>query len=299
MPVVAIPPIVPLSSYWTPQTVIGEVSVLVDELDNERIQNANLRTHCNLAITHIVELLNMAQEPWYDVIWEIALEATTHFNGCPWVNLATPVIPTAITPDTGQRLPQLTPSITTGAVVPSNLIRKVDRISAARSAAQVSAGTANVWTGNLRKLDMRELTEQMNKQYNTQYRQSICWSQSGNGIFVLQGAQITTAGTAPADYTTPGTLILYGQRKPALDNLAGENVAGTGFTQLIDLPDQHMRLLVLMVQKMALEQLSKQVPPDLDGQVAQLSQQITQNLVGEVQYEAAQRVKANQGFTNR
>lgn len=311
MPVVAIPAIVPLSSYWTPQLVISEVAVLVNELDNERIQNANLRSHCNLAITHIAELLNMAQEPWYEVIWKCEIEHsgtpgstagayTLHFNGCPWINLQTPVTPTAASGTNGDRLPQIpnTPNtLTAGNVVPANLLRKVNRLSAAKTTAQ--SAVSNVWVGNLRKLSMNELTEQMTKQFNSQYRQSMCWAQSGNGIFVLQGASITAAGTAPADYTTPLQIVLYGQRKPMLDNMAGENVTGTGFTQLIDLPDQHIRLLVLMVQKMALEQLSKALPPDLDGQVTELTKQITQNLVGETQYAQAERVKASQGFTNR
>lgn len=300
MPVSAIPAIVPLSSYWTPQLVISEVAVLVNELDNERIQNANLRSHCNLAITHIAELLNMAQEPWYEVIWQIALEGSNHFNGCPWINLATIVTPTAISGTGGDRLPQVPTAagLTAGSVVPSNLLRRVNRISAANSGSQPSSA----WVGNLRKLSMNELTEQMNKQFNSQYRQSMCWSQSGNGIFILRGANIdsstTTLGSGK-DYISPGQFVLYGQRKPMLDNLAGENVTGTGFTQLIDLPDQHIRLLVLMVQKMALEQLSKAVPPDLDGQVTELTKQITANLVGETQFAQAERMKVSQGFTNR
>ena len=96
MPVSNIPAIVPLSSYYTPQLLISEVAVLVNELDNERIQNANLRMACNFAIGHIAELLNMAQEPWYEVIWKIDLEGTDHFNGCKWVNLQTIVVPDAV-----------------------------------------------------------------------------------------------------------------------------------------------------------------------------------------------------------
>lgn len=303
MPVAAIPAIVPLSSYWTPQLVISQVAVLVNELDNERIQNANLRTHCNMAISHIAELLNMVQEPWYEVIWEITRESSNHFNGCQWVNLQTPVTPTAASGTLGDRVPQvpITPTtLTAGNLIPSNLLRRVNRISAAKSTAQ--AAVSGVWVGNLRKLSMNELVEQQTKQFNSQYRQSMCWAQSGNGIFLLEGAKIDPSGTAAGsayDYTSPGKLALYGQRKPMLDNMAGEDVAGSGFRQLIDLPDQHMRLLILMVQKNALEQLSKQVPPDLDGQVAELTKQITQNLVGETQYAQAERIKASQGFTNR
>lgn len=297
MPVSAIPAIVPLSSYWTPQLVISEVAVLINELDNERIQNANLRTHCNAAITHIAELLNMAQEPWYEVIWQVALEGSNHFNGCPWINLETAVAYTAASANTGQKVPQQTPNVTAGSVIPSNLLRKVNRISAAKSSGQ--SAVANVWTGNLRKLSMNELTEQQNKQFNSQYRQSMCWGQSGNGIFILQGSKITSAGTSPADYTAPGQLVLYGQRKPMLDNLLGENVTGTGFTDLIDLPDQHIYLLILKLQKMALEQLQKGVPADLDGQVAELTKQITANLVSETQFAQMERTKAAQGFTNR
>lgn len=303
MPVSNIPAIVPLSSYYTPQLLISEVAVLVNELDNERIQNANLRMACNFAIGHIAELLNMAQEPWYEVIWKIDLESTDHFNGCKWVNLQTIVVPDAVSTTGGDRLPQVGSGITgltDGSVVPSNLLRKVSRISAAKSAAQ--SAVPRVWVGNLRKMSMNELTEQQNKQFNSQYRQSMCWAQSGNGIFILEGTKIDPSETTPGsgyDYTRPGQFVLYGHRKPLLDNMAGEDVAGSGFRQLIDLPDQHMRLLLLMVQKMALEQLQKTVPADLDGQVAELTKQITANLVGETQHAAAERVKAAQGFTNR
>ena len=149
---------------------------------------------------------------------------------------------------------------------------------------------------------MNELTEQQNKQFNSQYRQSMCWGQSGNGIFILRGSKIDTSTTtlgSGMDYISPGQFVLYGQRKPMLDNLLGENVTGTGFTDLIDLPDQHIYLLILKLQKMALEQLQKGVPADLDGQVAELTKQITANLVSETQFAQMERTKAAQGFTNR
>ncbi len=296
MPVSAIPAFVPLSSYWTPQLIVGEARVLLNELDNERIQNSNIRSHINLCIGHIAEMLNMSQEPWYEIIWQVALESSNHFTGVPWINLETPVAWTAASANTGQRTPQQTPGVTAGSIVPSNLIRKVTLMIASKSAAQISGNVANVWRGNLTRMSANELMEQGNKQYNTQYRQSLGWCQSGSKIMIFQGSEIAASGT---EFVFPGQLSLFGHRKPLLDNMFGEYTTGTGFTQLIDLPDQHMRLLTVMVQKMTLQQVQKQVPAEMDNEVTQLMMAINKQAAEEYQFEAMKRTKIDQALGTR
>lgn len=296
MPVTAIPAIVPLSSSWTVQNMVGHIRVLINELDNERFQNANIRTSLNIAISHVAQLLNIAQEPWYQIAWQVTLENSNHFTGVPWINLATAVTPTAATGGTGDRTPQGGQGgVTAGNVIPSNLLWEIRQMVASRSSAQISGNVQNVWTGNLTRLSVNEVMNLQNN-YNTQYRQSMCWVHSGSSIFVHQGADIAASNT---DYVTPGQLSIIGSRNPLLDNIAGESATGTGWTQLIDLPDRHMRLAMLMTQKMCLEQLHKEIPASLDGEVANLSQQITNNVVAELQFEQGKRSKVDQGFQTR
>lgn len=296
MPVTAIPAIVPLSSSWTVQNMVGHIRVLINELDNERFQNANIRTSLNIAISHVAQLLNIAQEPWYQIAWQVTLESALHITGVKYINLSTQVTPAAPTGGTGDRAPQGGQGgVTAGDVIPSNLLWEVRQMIASASSAQISGNVPNVWTGNLTRLSVNEIMNLQNN-YNTQYRQSMCWVHSGTNIFVHQGTDIAASGK---DYVTPGQLAIVGSRNPLLDNLAGENVSGSGWGQLIDLPDRHMRLAMLMTQKMCLEQLNKVIPASLDGEVANLSQQITNNVVAELQFEQGKRSKVDQGFQTR
>jgi hypothetical protein len=268
------------------------VRVLINELDNERIQNSNIRTNINIAISHVAQLINMAQEPWYQVVWEISLEPAPHFTGAPWVDLSIPAAFVVGAANTGQRNPQQTPGLLAGNLVPANLLWEIKLLIGAKDGSQIAV--PNVWVGNCTRLSMNEIMN-LQTHFNTQYRQNIAWVHSGNAIYFHIGNQIGTG----LDFEAPGQLALIGTRTPLLDNMEGEQTATTSWNQLLDLPDRHCRLVLLLAQKMCLGQLNKTEPPSLDNEVAQLSSQITQNVIQELQFEQGKRSKVDQGFQTR
>lgn len=78
-----------------------------------------------------------------------------------------------------------------------------------------------------------------------------------------------------------------------------EDNAASSWNALVDIPDEHIRLVQLVAQKMCLEQLNKMVPDSLDSNVNQLTQALTQQLQADMQMDAAERQKVRKGFATR
>jgi hypothetical protein len=77
----------------------------------------------------------------------------------------------------------------------------------------------------------------------------------------------------------PTTFDVWAVRNPLLDDYTT-----AALTTPIDLPDRYMRLLLLMVQKMVLEQANQQPDPNLDANISNLTQQIASNISNETQF---------------
>lgn len=285
MPVAAIRPITPLSAAQTHQFLANSARALAHELDNERVQNSNIRNYINIGISHIAQLMNMSEAPWYGISWELTLEAAPHISGVQWCDLATPIVPAAVSAPA--QAPALVPGLTT--VVPANLLWKVKRITGAGDPEDPS-----IFAGNFTKLSIEEITT-LATNSNNQYRHTIAWCHHGSEIYFHVGAEIG----AGQYYSMPTKIVLWGHRKPLLDNLMPETQTGSSWTALIDLPDSDMRLLLLMVQKMIMEQVNKVPDQAHTAEIAQLTAQITGNLVQEVQYEASEREKRRYGNQGR
>ena len=112
----------------------------------------------------------------------------------------------------------------------------------------------------------------------------------GSAIYVYYGEGVRDLSAEKA-YVAPKTISLWGYRKPMLDNLLGEHETNSGWSQLVDIPDNFIELVILKTQKKCHEQLNENVPPDLDTQIAQQTQAINQNLMSEVEFERARRLK--------
>ena len=84
MPVILVPPITPLSQHWTHERVISEIRTTFNELDNERIWDLTLRHHVNRALSQLVELLNISNDPFYGEVWDCVLDTNQPFvQDCP------------------------------------------------------------------------------------------------------------------------------------------------------------------------------------------------------------------------
>ena len=301
MPVIQADPIVPLSGAWTHQSLVNEVRMLTSELDNERIQNISLRRHINQAISYLTDLLNTAQKPDYGITWLATLDNTNHPSGLPWINLSTPVTVTAT--NAWERTYMQHAFLGTATqMIPSNHIWGINNFTA-KPALTGQNNNANVWKGNCQLLSIAEIAT-LDTFYNDQYRQSICYRRHGRDIVMHIGSQITaTANTAPNFTTTfyerPLNFVIWGHRHALLDNCLPETAATSSWLQYVDIPDRHIRLLMLLVQKMALESIQKGVDSATEQTISSLIAQIQQGVQVDLQNDIAERTKQKQGFSTR
>jgi len=278
MPVTKIPTITPLSRNWTHEQIASEVMVVTHTTDNEDIQLYNIRNHINLSLSDLANQLNLSTSPWYRISLTAMLEAAVHDSGLDWIDLDTPF----------------------SNQVPSQLLLDVKRLST------VSSGVSTDWVNNCTKQDISEITALRSNQ-NVQWRYSVTWSHTGRELIIFVGNGILSrANMAVTPWQfydiTLQNFILWGTRKPLVDNLLAPGAPNSNYRSNVDLPDQYVNLLVKMTQKKVLEQRRESGNP-VD---AQLYQEVTQNvqllqqqLMSEIQFEAAEREKRKYGVPQR
>lgn len=281
----------PLSSFWTHKAIASEAMVLTNTIDNESVQLENVRHHINAAIAHLANLLNLASSPWYGVWFEFTAESVLHPSGLEYTDLTGNGITSA---DIASRL---------------HSVKRVNIIPE-------SDADADAFTGNCQRLDIAQLTQLLTSQ-NSQYRHTIAWAHHGDQILLFTGKGIETPlhpeRSSYKAFTTDGThYVGWGHRKPILDAMVPVSVEQTmpytdeyrgiivqNYFGYIDLPDEYASLLIKMVQKNILEQLREQIPQQLEGEIVQGLQSISQNITNELQLEAAEREKRRYGAQQR
>lgn len=315
MPITVIPSLTPLSTSWLTRDLVSHVRALVNELDNQRLQNQTIRANIKSATSHVAQLLATHKHPEYGIAWRFVLEGTqpvTHLGfatpdaitGMYWCNLRTlviPVTPSFANAEAAYPQPRNTNQTINAGVVPINLLQKIESVQASRDL-PTQAGLT-VWQGNIQELSIDELSALYNH-YNLQWRQSICYAVHGSAIYFYFGPDVgypahPLGGDDSSLYKLPLRFTLYGYRKPILDNLLPEEDPNSSWATLVDIPDEHIRLVQLMAQKMCLEQLNKQVAPEVSTDIAQLTQVLTGQLNQEYQMERADREKVRKGFNTR
>ena len=302
MPVVVADPVVPLSSTWTVEKVVNEVRTLISEQDNQKIHNSHIRNHLNIAISDTAMRMNTAKHPDYGIVWKAELEGSgnLHPSGLDWIDLRTPVAVTVA--QAYERAFEQNPNVTSGSIIPHNHIWEISRITA-KKAASGQGSANNVIEGNV-PIKPIEVVANLANDLNNQYRQSILAAPHGSGIILHIGSEITTAyGTAisPPDtqYCRPRYFILWGYRQPLLDNLLAETLTGSSWTMPVDVPNKFIRLIVLLGQKMCLEQLSKQVDSNTSNEIIALQNQVAQQYIQEQQLERQRITEQKYGFDTR
>tara|TARA_S200002703_G_scaffold159249_2_gene172054 strand:+ start:2568 stop:3569 length:1002 start_codon:yes stop_codon:yes gene_type:complete len=312
-----------LSDYWTHQRVVSTAMHLAGITDNEVVQLDTIRHYVNLGVSHIAELLRVANSPFYgvklDAIFDRPDHLTTRPNGPDF----------DIKKDAG--LFKIT--LTTGADWQTAArdhwyrhLATIDRISIFGTAA---VGNVPAYQGNAIRKDIAELTHLVSQE-NTQSRHSIFWSHQGNTIYFYVGNRIgvedqlgsaaesasdsgaaisnannnfdyaiadpSTTPTADNSVETAGPIDIWGQRKPLLDNLTqAPNTAGGTYVNNVDLPDEHIELLVKMTQKRLLEHRREAVPQALDQEIQSATMLIRRQLDDELRFEQAERQKQDYG----
>lgn len=263
MAITSIPTITPLSSIWTYRFFISEVRVLTNELDNERVQDSNIVNHLNVCVGNIAELLNLAAEPWYGVLWPATSSPADTSCPVPYIDLATAV----------------------GNQVPNQMLWKVRRLTVSNA--------DPVLVDNCKYSSLEEILTFAKRRgavdvSNEQYSDTVCWHHSGSLVYLYVPTAISTAYNSLKYHVNA-------YRQPILIDPTNS----AQWANKIDLPDRFVRLCLLMVQKMVLEQAEKKIAPEMDAQIQNMTNQITQNIVSEAQYAQQQRTKQEYGLGNR
>lgn len=250
MPVIAVPPIVPLSQAWTHQRVASEIRTTFNELDNERVWDLTLRHHINRALSQLVELLGISNDPFYGEVWDCNLDTD---------------------PAVREGLPY---TITLGAYI--------DRLWKIRE-------LYLQWYGNCAHVSIQKIAG-LTTDLNTEWDKSVAWVQQGNQLLLHVGKLLVPPSpdfdggiASPREYPiTSGSLFkLFVYRNPELDDYTS---GAGGFTKFVDLPNRHMNLLVMLSGKMLLEQMNKNVPIEVEQTIQQLSQGVNNAPVQEQQF---------------
>lgn len=293
MPVITVNPIVPMSSVWTVRRVVNQIRMITGEPDSEKIQNSHIRNYINTAVAYLAEVLNEAEKPDYGVTWLCTQETTKHISGLDWIDLTHPLVVSANA--AYERNFSQNKHTAAGEIIPFTFLDSIDYLSCKASTVVGEQDTiANVLQRNCRKFNLEEITTLSNG-FNNQYRQDIGYCPYGRDILLFFGSEITAeAAVAPDNVSTfyerPYHFVLWGKRRPLMDNLLEESDSTSSFDEYVDVADEHIRLLIMLVQKSALEHVAKQI----DNSTAQaIAQEIAQIRGFDAQEEQEDTAKRN------
>jgi len=264
----------PLSKFWTYYRIASEAQVLTNTVNNEKVQETNVRYHINAAISHIADLLSLAMEPWYGVNIKATIEASAHDFGLDYVDLT---------------------SGGNTALDMARFLHHIERVN-------IASGTRK---GNMTKWDLSMLTQQKSD-WNVQHAQTAAWTHFGNDLLLLFGNDIeSTVNTGAASYSydvTSSDIVIAAYRQPLLDDmlvpstsityLRTKDSSAPTITEFVDLPDKYCKLLIDMVQASILQQINVDVPKAVEQNINQATAQLTQMIEAKRQFE----VNSKQGF---
>jgi hypothetical protein len=272
-----------LSVIWTHERLVSEVRTATNELDNERVQDSNIRNHINVCLSNIAELLNLAKNPIYGISWQ----ATPDYTGVGFPPAGKPPIPfidlTIPCSLEVNNQPWTTTLPTTSQFTPYSLLWEINRLGYGYQDPLGNSYSMH----NCQKLSQEEIMH-LNTGSNMQATQHISWNHHGGSIYLWIGQEVIA----------PNEFWIFGYRNPIMDDLKDYATSVT-WRKPIDLSDRYIRLLLLMSQKMVLEQVNKQIDPAMEQNIQSMTAQITSQIVQETQFAEAQRVKQEYGLKTR
>jgi len=291
-----------LSQYWTHERVLSTATHLAGVTDNEIVQHDTIRHYINLSVSQIAEMLRVANSPFYGIVLTAnfdrpnGTDRDAYPNGLYRITLADNTNLSSATENWYRRM------------------STIDRVTI-RCTAVTATNPSAVYRQNAVRKDISELGNLVSNE-NTQSRYSIYWSHVGAHIHFLIGQGIGVEDTLDSDVDaadndlnttnyayalddlgpTDGNIFLWGQRKPILDDitLSPEDV-NSGYKSNVDLPDEHIDLLVKMVQKKLLEHRREAVPQALEQEIQNATMMIRRQLNEELEFERAERQKLEYG----
>jgi len=339
-----------ISSSWTTEKFVKMIRTLLDELDNTKLLDQEIRYYTNLAVSSVANASTEgADAGYYGVLmqgtidttvplwaidldtplWDKDYDQTPKRNSIGSIDYAPArevnahVIPMDNTAAAGSAIDSpnlfdetisevpvaapglpLTKDDYQSYFVASGVIDQVVDVTLSNIVATkplLDIDTINLpddFFASLTKLSYSELTYL--KAHSYMFNQHGAWTFFGSKIYLLLGKDILNLITdltgVHLDALSFDIAVL---RKPTLDNLKEAWDPKSGWWSHIDLPDKHMRLLAVTVQKMCLDKLGKRLSPDHEAILNQLFGGASQAGQSNTMAMQADRMKQEQGFQNR
>lgn len=266
------------------------VRSLLSENDNEKLSDLFIRSAINLAKSDIANRLTLSEDPWYLYSFKAGLDTidpaaagvvnSADVLGIDLSYLAYPTTPIAVPINLAYKYNAITNTIANPDAV--NYIHKVKSVSLSGY-------------GPLQAVSYEEYQSVLNGN-NEFYKKSIIFCHQGRYVYIYNGSEtVLFSSGAPATIITDNTIIstnreslkfdVMAYRTPLLDDLLPivdgvQWVTGsTTFAMGIDVPDRHVRILLLMVQKMCFEMLGKALDPNTDTLIEQGINSVTQKQI--------------------
>lgn len=343
-----------ISSSWTTEKFVKMIRSLLDELDNSRLLDQEIRYYTNLAVSAIASTTTeISNAGYYGVLMQGQLDNTgplmtidldvplwdNDYDQAPKPNSISSVdytparevnphvmpmdstLASANTIDSPnifnepiQEIPTIPPAqplarnryseyYSVSGVIESVIDVSVTSIKSIFPNSDIATfNLPDDFFAALTKLSYSELSYLRSHSYT--FNQHGAWTFFGSKVYVLLGRDLLNLVTGIVDEKLTANMEAFsfdiaGMRKPILDNLADAWNKDSGWWSHIDLPDKHMRLLAVSVQKMCLDKLGKRFGPDHENILNQLFGVASQMGQANNMAMQADRMKQEQGFQTR
>jgi len=258
--------IYPLSSKWTYWDIASISRIQTKQLNNEYVQDDDLRYYINLNISYLADRLNIAAESWYGIYLGANLESPEHYSGLDYIDLTNGY---------------------TDELNSFNKIHSIERVSIRK----MNVSGLKYW-GDATKMSLPKIS-QLKANLNRNHDQTIAYTVHGKDILMFIGREVGSPSNQNPSYDTLANIVIWAYRQPLLDdmlladrsgadpdrsktyNVSGQDV----YSNFIDLPDRYAKLLVDMMCKNIYQQIGMQAP-------AELEQSVNQGLAGISQQES-------------
>ena len=279
-----LPNVVPQNSFWTTERLVTALRSTLDSLVGGEINTYQIRLFLNVGLSRAAAFISQYRPELYGIrLFGTASNVTYGGRESQYqeINLGQPVTAPINDLQKQEKAWPTTPGY--GTLIPWTYIKKVVAVS--RSTKIFNANIKHPWHGPLTNLPPDKFFA-VSSENNDQWRQDICWTQVGDKIYIWAGTDVL-ANTQGDYWYGDNAYELTIIRKPIYDDLLPTDLGLSNYTELADIPDEGVMLLLQYALEHGMQALGKQLDPAV-RQATQITEQSFLTSVGNVPTTPAQ-----------
>ena len=256
--IINLPSIVPQNSFWTTERLVTALRNTMSSLVGEELNTYQIRLFLNIGLSRASAFISQYKPELYSIRLQ-GSAVTTTYGGREFkykeINLGQPVTAPLADAQKQEKSWPTTPGY--GTLIPWTYVKKV--VSVSHSAKLFNANLKHPWHGPLTALPAEKFFA-VSSENNDQWRQDICWTQVGDKIYVWAGTDVLT--NTQGDYWYKDDQYeLTVVRKPIYDDMLPIDLGVSNYSELADIPDEGVTLLLQYALEHGMQALGKQVDP--------------------------------------